>query len=66
MSIYERLVSIGATIHNNRSDLQVLLTEPVKQVIADYEYKRSIEYFNSAIDNKPWCVIPFAYDLFWK
>ena len=49
-----------------RSDLYLKRNEISVKLVANYEYKNSVEMFINQVDGQIWFDIPFAYDVFWE
>lgn len=65
MSVYTKLVEVGAEIDSHESDLYVKHTTEVMNVL------REVKGWNSWVrfydrEGAPWIEIPFAYDPWWS
>ena len=66
-NIYERAVSSMPAEHidNWCSDLYLKCTETIRDLIREYDYRRDVTCFHSAIDGTMWYCIPFAFSPYW-
>ena len=67
MTIYEEAVAFlpADCIDHHESDLYIKRTPESEELLAGYEYLRSVETFTSPVDGCFWFDIPFAYDPYW-
>lgn len=66
-TIHARLIRARATLDHHESDLYVLVTPSVTDLLADAKREgHAVTYFTSPLDGRRWADIPFAYDPWWE